>query len=401
MKSRELGIYIHIPFCKHKCYYCDFVSYCNKDFLIENYIRTVEKELDMYFENEDFIKKYDITTIYIGGGTPSYIDSKYICEILNKFEERITRYNKTKFEDIEITIEVNPGTINKEKIEDYKKAKINRLSIGLQSTNDDILKEIGRIHNFEQFLETYNLAREEGFDNINVDLMIGIPNQTIEILKQSLKEIIKLGPEHISVYSLILEEGTVLDKLIDEGKLELLDEEKERRMYWYTKSILELSGYEHYEISNFCKGGKKAKHNTKCWEQKEYIGIGAAAHSYLNNIRYSNDTSIEKYIENMDKIKNVNEDIDKQILENRDIRDIHEIQNIEDAKKEFMLLGLRKIEGVKISEFKEKYIDNPIYLYHEELGRLVEEKLLIIDGDYIKLTNKGLDLANLVWEEFV
>ena len=389
MKSRELGIYIHIPFCKHKCYYCDFVSYCNKDFLIENYIKSVEKELDIYFGNEDFIKKYDITTIYIGGGTPSYIDSKYICEILNKLEEKITKYNKTKFEDIEITIEVNPGTINKEKIEDYKKAKINRLSIGLQSTNDDILKEIGRIHNFEQFLETYNLAKNVGFKNINVDLMLGLPNQRIKDLKESLEKIIKLKPKHISVYSLIVEDNTPIAKKIELHELKLPDEELERNMYWYVKNTLELNGYIHYEISNFAKKGYESKHNMNCWRQKEYIGIGVAAHSYRDITRYSNTINLEEYIRN---VKSGN-------LERNRI--IHEIQKEDDTKKEFVLLGLRTIGGVIISDFKNKFGDNPIYLYRNELKKLSEEKLIAVDEDKIRLTNKGIDLANLVWEEFI
>ena len=410
MENRELGIYIHIPFCQHKCDYCDFISFSNKQDFIENYVEAVKKEINNYFKDKTLLETYTITTIYIGGGTPSYIDSKYIWEIMEVLENNL-KQNKVKLEDMEITIEVNPGTVNKEKLEQYRKAKINRLSIGLQSTNNEMLKQIGRIHIFEQFLGTYQMAKEVGFENINVDLMIGLPNQTIEDIKRSLKEIVQLNPTHISVYSLIVEEGTVIAQKIENHQLQEMDEELERNMYWYVKNTLELNGYTHYEISNFSKEGKESKHNMNCWRQKEYVGIGLGAHSYLNDIRYTNVAEIEQYSIRMDKL---NEKIINHILElpNKNgktnlkeeietIYEIEEVQDLEDKKKEYMLLGLRTIEGVSISKFKEKYIDNPIFLFRKELEKLVEEKLVMIDGDDIKLTNKGLDLANLVWEEFI
>ncbi len=407
MKNKELGIYIHIPFCKHKCYYCDFVSFSNKEEIVEKYIKAVIKELKKYLENKEFMKNYNVTTIYIGGGTPSYIDSKYIIEILKEIEKNLVN-NDTKFQDIEITLEVNPGTINEEKVNLYKEAKINRISMGLQSTNDQILKQIGRIHTYNEFLDAYSIVKKAGFDNINIDLMIGLPNQTISDVKESLNKIIELNPNHISVYSLILEEGTVLDKLIEEGKMELLDEELERNMYWYVKNTLEINGYNHYEISNFSKIGKESKHNLNCWEQKEYIGIGTSAHSYINDVRYCNKSSVEKYIENINnKDIDVNEIIklgngNKSFLEKvEEVYEIDEIQSLEDKKREYMLLGLRKLEGVKISSFKEKFVENPIYVYHKELEKLVEEDLIRIDGDRIFLSRRGIDLANLVWEEFV
>ena len=377
MKNKEIGIYVHIPFCKQKCYYCDFVSYCNKDNLIEDYIKAVKKEIKL--QNI----QAPITTIYIGGGTPSYIESKYIKEII----EEIKKKNVTKRP--EITIEVNPGTVTREKLKDYKKSGINRLSIGLQSVQDEILKEIGRIHDFEQFLETYEMARNVGFKNINVDLMLGIPNQRIKELKESLEEVIKLQPEHISVYSLIVEDGTPIANKIQKGELELPDEETERNMYWYVKNTLELNGYKQYEISNFAKKGYESKHNINCWNQKQYFGFGAAAHSYRDITRYSNTDKIEEYIRNVKS-----ERLDRN-------RIIHEVQKEYDTEKEYMLLGLRKINGVKISEFKLKFGKNPIYLFRNELKKLTDEKLISIDEDNIRLTNRGIDLANLVWEEFV
>ena len=388
MQKNELGIYIHIPFCIQKCYYCDFVSFVNKESYIKKYVQTLKNELDSYD-----LSKYNITTIYIGGGTPSVVSSGEIKNILDKIREKI-KGNSTKWEDIEITIEVNPGTVDKQKLEDYIRFGINRLSIGLQSANNELLKEIGRIHTFEQFLTTYNLAREVGFENINVDLMIGLPKQRVEDIKNTLNKVIKLNPTHISVYSLIVEEGTRIEELLNSNKLKLPDEELERQMYWYVKNTLELNGYNHYEISNFSKQEKKSKHNMNCWEQKEYIGLGCAAYSYLNDIRYGNTNNIEKYLDVQD-FKNQEE------LEKNKIRIIDEVQSLEDKEKEYMLLGLRKIEGISIQRFKEKYVQNPIFLFKEELEKLVNEELLVIDGDYIRLTNKGLDLANIVWEEFV
>ena len=388
MQEKELGIYIHIPFCKQKCYYCDFVSFSNKKEYIEKYIETLKREIDSYD-----LSNYNITTIYIGGGTPSRIPSEKIQEILEKIRQKISK-NQTRWEDIEITIELNPGTVDEKKKKKYKKIGINRLSIGLQSTNNKLLKEIGRIHTFEDFKDTYNTVKKVGFENINVDLMIGLPNQTISDVKESLNEIIKLNPTHVSVYSLIVEENTKMEQLINNKELQLPDEELERQMYWYVKNTLELNGYNHYEISNFAKKGKESKHNLNCWEQKEYIGLGLAAYSYLNGVRYGNTSDIEKYI-------NVQDFLNSSELEESGIRIVDEVQSLEDKRKEYMLLGLRKIDGVSIQNFKEKFVENPIFLFRKELEKLVNEKLITIDGDSIKLTNKGLDLANIVWEEFV
>lgn len=382
-KKQELGIYIHIPFCAKKCYYCDFVSYPNMKEKQKEYVEALKNEIKSYD-----LQNYNVTTIYIGGGTPSYIESKYIVEILENLKSKL---KATKFENMEITIEVNPGTVTKEKLLDYKKAGINRLSIGLQSANDRLLEQIGRIHKYQDFLQTYNLARNVGFENINVDLMLGLPNQSIEDLKESIENVIDLQPEHISIYSLIVEERTKLYKKIETGELQLPEEELEREMYWYTKSKLELAGYKHYEISNYAKPKRKSKHNSNCWEQKQYIGIGAAAHSYLNNVRYCNVSNLEEYISNMAKLE---ADFEGKYI-------VNERQNLEDRKNEFMLLGLRKIDGVSISKFKEKYVENPIFKYRDSLEKLVNDGLVQIDGDVIRLTNKGLDLANIVWEEFI
>lgn len=374
---KEIGIYIHIPFCIKKCEYCDFVSYCNKEKYVPQYINALKKEI-----KNNINKEYKITTIYIGGGTPSSIEENYIADIIETIKLNMNDENLKEFKNVEITIEVNPGTVTEKKLETYKEIGINRLSIGLQETHDELLKSIGRIHTYEEFLKTYNLARKIGFNNINVDLMIALPNQTIQDIKENLEKIIKLNPEHISVYSLILEEGTPFYNKYNENKIKLPDEELERNMYWYVKNTLENNGYIHYEISNFSKKGFESKHNMNCWNQEEYFGFGVAAHSYNNKTRYSNTNSIEEYIKGSNKI-------------------IHEKQTLEDMQKEYMLLGLRKIEGINIQKFKNKFAQNPIFIFKEQLNKLVDEELIVIDGNEIKLTNKGLDLANIVWEEFI
>ena len=390
MDSKNVGIYVHIPFCKQKCRYCDFKSYAGKETLIEEYIKWVKYELEQVGDGNrlDYEKGLDklaiIDTVYIGGGTPSFIESKYIVEIINTIKEHYTLAD-----NLEITIETNPGTVTESKLQDYIDCGINRISIGLQSSNEILLKQLGRIHTYEEFEEAYELARKVGFRNINVDLMLGLPNQTIENLNETLNKIIEHNPEHISVYSLIVEEGTPLYNDIENQTLMLPEDETEREMYWNVKEKLEQNGYEHYEISNFAKTGFESKHNLNCWNQEEYIGIGTAAHSYTNNVRYSNVDTIEEYIRNFE----TENEADNLIF--------HEKQNKESKMKEYMILGLRKIKGVEIQEFKNKFGENPIYLYHKKLEKLVNEELIEIDGDEIKLTKKGLDFANLVWEEFV
>ena len=373
---KELGIYVHIPFCKRKCAYCDFISFSGKARLIEKYVEALKREINKCkISKEDYMVK----TIYFGGGTPSFIESKYIVEILEAIKEK---FNISK--NAEITIEINPGTVTEEKLKDYYEVGINRISFGLQSTNSQLLKLVGRIHSYSSFLEGYNLARKTGFKNINVDLMIGLPVQTLKDVQKDLSRIIELNPEHVSVYSLIVEEGTRIEEKIKNKELYLPSEKLERKMYWEVKKKLEEAGYIHYEISNFAKAGYESKHNLSCWNQEEYLGFGLAAHSYFNNVRYSNIDDFEEYFD---------------WPENSKI--IHERQTDEDRQKEFMLLGLRKIEGVAISDFKNKFIENPIYLYRETLNKLVTQGLIEVDIDSIKLTNRGIDLANLVWEEFV
>ena len=390
MEKENLGIYIHIPFCKKKCKYCDFVSFENmEDSIYEKYINKLLNEIDDIFNkdskkykeiNYSFINSRSIDTIYIGGGTPSYIDEKFIGKILKKIKEKFN-----VLENAEITIEINPGTVNKEKLEYYKCIGINRLSIGLQTTQNRLLNLIGRIHTYEEFLEVYKLARECGLKNINVDLMLALPTQTMDELVESLIKVINLKPEHISLYSLILEENTVLEKEISSGNLKLLSEEMERKMYWKTKRLLEKNKYIQYEISNFSREGYKSKHNENCWNQNEYLGFGIAAHSYINNTRYSNTNKLNEYLEKY---------ID-------DVYSVQEKQTKEDKIKEYMILKLRTIEGIKISEFEQKFGINLFLAFRFEIEKLVNQGLIEIDLDNIFLTQKGLDFANIVYEEFI
>ena len=377
---KEVGLYIHIPFCKQKCYYCDFCSFANKLELQEEYINAAIAEMEYVSRKNQYL----ISTVYVGGGTPSIINPELIEKLLNS----VKKLFKVK-ENAEITIEINPGTANKNKIELYKRCGINRASIGLQSTNNKLLKEIGRIHNFEDFENVYELVKEVGINNINVDLMIGLPNQSLSDVEESVKKVIEKSPQHVSVYSLIVEPETKMEKLIESKELTLPDENVERDMYWLVKKILSENGYNHYEISNFSKKGFESKHKTDCWNQKEYIGIGVSAHSYLEDVRFSNIESIEEYIKNIK-----NNDFKENII-------IHEEQSKESKMREYMIIGLRMLKGIDASVFEEKFNENPFNVFKKEIDELENINLVEVTSNNLKLTKKGLDFANIVWEKFV
>ena len=363
--KKEIGLYVHIPFCKRKCYYCDFFSKTDKESVWEEYINSLQKEIKHYATENEILYKHDLEnkiklkTIYIGGGTPSIIDANLIKDLIVTIKKCFD-----VDEAAEITIEVNPGAVDKEKLDTYKKAGINRLSIGLQSAEDDLLKQIGRIHTYKEFEEIYESARQVGFENINVDLMIGLPNQRMRDVEDTLNKVLELKPEHLSIYSLIVEEGTKLEKMLNDKELEMIPEALEREMYWNIKRNLEKYNYIQYEISNYAKPGYESKHNMDCWKQKEYIGIGAGASSFLDNARYKNIEDIEDYI------KNIN---DEQFSKNYILE---ETLNIESKMKEYMMLGLRKIDGVNILEFEETFNRNPIMLFGKDIKELNQKTLL-------------------------
>ena len=373
MKGKSL--YVHIPFCKQKCFYCDFPSFSGKETLINDYLNSLEKELDLR------VGDTAINTIFIGGGTPTYLN----LEALIKLKTIMKKVNLKS--DGEFTVECNPGTLNEEKLKVLKDMGVNRLSIGLQAVQDRLLKEIGRIHSYKEFKENFILARNLGFNNINVDLMFALPDQSLEDLDETLKTIIDLKPEHISCYSLIVEEETVFYKLFDGGKLNLPNEDLEREMYLRALRILKQSGYNQYEISNFSKPGYECRHNIVYWSLYDYIGIGSGSHSYIDEKRISNYTSIEKYIKFMMENGNAIEEV----FEN----------SIKDDMEEFMFMGLRKIEGINKGEFKERFKKEIHEVYGEVISTHIKNKLLVEDEEKIYLTTYGIEVSNYVMKDFI
>lgn len=379
--DNNIGIYIHIPFCASRCYYCDFSSNVGQDEKIEKYIDAICKEL---LQNAEILSERKISTVYFGGGTPSYIDSKYIekiMSIINMFESDID----------EITIEINPGTIDKNKLLTYKNCGINRLSIGLQSTYNDVLKNIGRIHTYEDFIITLELAKEIGFNNISLDLIYPLPNLSLERFKESINTVVKLKElyniKHISVYNLELHENSKLKFLIDNGFLSLVNEDEEYEMKKYLESILEKNGFLRYEISNFALRGFESKHNLNYWLQGEYIGVGAAASSFLAGSRYTNSKDLDKYTNSINENKSV-------IIEKEDL-DFLELM------KEYVILRLRLNEGVNIAKFKKRFGVSIYEIFKDEIEKLLEEGLIVSKNDCLLLSERGKEVANIVWEEFI
>lgn len=376
---KSIGIYVHIPFCKSKCFYCDFYSKpeCT-DNKVEEYIDTVITEL---LGNTELLGERKIKTVYFGGGTPSLINSKYITKIMN-----VIHLYEPNIE--EITIEANPESLTLEKLQEYRKAGINRLSLGLQTANDTTLKNIGRIATVEMFEEAYNNAVKAGFANISSDLIIGLPNETLNDFERSVDYLLnKENINHISAYSLEVHENTKLDFLIKNGFLELPSEELERDMKYLLDKKLDEKGFARYEISNYAKPGYESKHNTAYWNQIEYIGLGAAASSFVNSTRYTNISDIDKYIEYIQSGISIKQDVEE--------------MDKFDLIKEYVILRLRLKEGIVVKHFKERFKQDIYELYEDKLDKLVKEGLLQADGKSISLTYKGEDLANIVWQEFI
>ncbi|MGN0145380.1 MAG: radical SAM family heme chaperone HemW [Clostridium sp.] len=372
---KEMSLYIHIPFCKQKCLYCDFPSYAGKENLMDEYISALNKEI--LNKGMDYI----ITSIFIGGGTPSYLDEKNLERLL----KTINRLNLK--DDIEFTVECNPGTLNEEKLLIMRKNNVNRLSMGLQSTNNNLLKEIGRIHTFEEFKKNYIEARKIGFKNINIDLMFGLPGQSVEEWKNTLEDAINLMPDHISAYSLIIEEGTCFYKLYNDDKLNLPSEDEERKMYLLAKELLKKHGYHQYEISNYAKDNKECFHNKVYWQCNEYLGLGVSASSFVNEKRFKNIDDIKIYIE---KINN-----------NVDIKEEIHINDIKDDMEEFMFMGLRMTEGIRIEEFKRRFGKDVFEIYDSVIKNNIKKGLLVADSEKLYLSSKGIELSNYVMSDFI
>ncbi|MBL4935180.1 oxygen-independent coproporphyrinogen III oxidase [Clostridium sp. YIM B02515] len=372
--ENKTALYIHIPFCKQKCLYCDFPSFAGKEALMMDYIKALCSEI------KNKVKK-EVSTIFIGGGTPTYLSLECLYELKNCLD------GIKKTHDVEFTVEGNPESFSKEKLEVFKSMGVNRLSIGLQAWQNRLLKSIGRIHDLNSFTNSFKLSRDAGFKNINIDLMFGLPGQNIDDWKETLLNVAELNPEHISCYSLIVEEGTPFYGMSLKNKLDLPEEEIERQMYEYALIFLKKRGYEHYEISNFSKHGMESKHNMVYWSMDNYIGCGTGAHSFMNGIRYRNIEDIEKYIYMMN-------------LKNSAV--VEEYTNTDkDNMEEFMFMGLRKINGISKNEFKEKFNIDIHSVYGTVINKFLNNKLLLEDNERIYLSSRGIELSNQVMCEFI
>lgn len=378
--KKELELYLHIPFCVSKCKYCDFLSAPSGEEQRQIYVERLCRRI-RYWSDVIHNYGYEIVSIFVGGGTPSILTEAQITQVFEAVHESFPIR-----EDAEITLEMNPGTDVKDKLPMYRELGINRLSMGLQSADNEELKCLGRIHTYEDFRQVYQWAREAGFTNINVDLMSAIPGQTLESYEDTLRKVADLEPEHISAYSLIIEEGTPFYERYGEGRHaeELPDEDIERQMYVRTGEILEDYGYHRYEISNYAKDGYECRHNLGYWDRKEYLGLGAGASSLMDHIRWKEPDHIGPST--------------GLVLEERE--DFTRLRR-KDEMEEFMFLGLRKINGVSEYDFYKSFRVSMDEIYKESIENLIKEGLLVREEDRIRLTDRGIDLSNYALSQFL
>lgn len=373
-----MELYVHIPFCVKKCAYCDFLSFPQGEEIQRRY---VEKLMEEMRTMGAVCRDNTVSTVFVGGGTPSILKGEWMEELFS-----VLRENFSLEPDAEISMEANPGTVTKEKLFSYRRAGINRLSFGLQSAKERELSALGRIHSFEDFLESFRAARECGFENINVDLMSALPGQTADSWMETLKRTAELSPEHISAYSLIVEEGTPFYEAYgsEAGRKLLPDEETEREMYHRTKAFLRECGYERYEISNYAKPGFACLHNIGYWTGVPYLGLGLGAASYLNGKRFSGHTDMETYLASAaGTYENVVELTKK------------------DMEEEFFFLGLRLTKGVSLAEFKERFGEDAAAVYPGVMERFVKEGAAVLSDGRFFLTDYGMDVSNYVMAEFL
>lgn len=378
--KKELELYLHIPFCVSKCKYCDFLSASSGEEQRQIYVERLCRRI-RYWSDVIHNYGYEIVSIFVGGGTPSILTEAQITQVFEAVHESFPIR-----EDAEITLEMNPGTDVKDKLPVYRELGINRLSMGLQSADNEELKCLGRIHTYEDFRQVYQWAREAGFTNINVDLMSAIPGQTLESYEDTLRKVADLEPEHISAYSLIIEEGTPFYERYGEGRHaeELPDEDIERQMYVRTGEILEDYGYHRYEISNYAKDGYECRHNLGYWDRKEYLGLGAGASSLMDHIRWKEPDHIGPST--------------GLVLEERE--DFTRLRR-KDEMEEFMFLGLRKINGVSEHDFYKSFRVSMDEIYKDSIENLIKEGLLVREEDRIRLTDRGIDLSNYALSQFL
>ena len=376
--SGGMELYLHMPFCVRKCAYCDFLSFPSGAETQRMYAKRLMKDIDVMGKRYGEIP---VETIFIGGGTPSVPDSGLIVEIMEH-----VRHAFHVADGAEISMEANPGTVTREKLTDYRKAGINRLSFGLQSANDRELKLLGRIHTWAEFLESFTLARECGFANLNIDLMSALPGQTCESGKETLSRVTDLDPEHISAYSLIIEEGTPFGERYgsEEGRKLLPDEDSEREMYHETKRFLKDCGYERYEISNYAKPGRECRHNIGYWTGVPYLGLGLGASSYLDGCRFTVNPDMKQYLEEKPGM----------------FADIEKLTK-KDMEEEFFYVGLRMTAGVSLSEFERRFGISAKEVYPGLMETFVKEKAARFEGDRFVLTDYGLDVSNYIMAQFL
>ncbi|MCL2564367.1 MAG: radical SAM family heme chaperone HemW [Defluviitaleaceae bacterium] len=363
-----LSVYVHIPFCEKKCNYCDFNSFANMEEHYENYIDALVVEI----RNCPELKDSNIVTIFIGGGTPSVLPSKYVCKIMN------TLSSFKIAEDAEITIEANPNSLTREKLLDYKSFGINRLSVGLQAYQEHLLKIMGRLHSAKDFLICIDAAHSAGFSNISADLIFALPSQSLDNWEESLNAAIRANLKHISCYGLTIEENTPFY-----NDYKPIDENIDRQMYYRAVELLAAHGFSQYEISNFAKENFPSRHNCAYWERSNYIGVGLSAHSLYNNVRFENTNNLELYMKNVNQPQNIIRLTQKDIME------------------EFIFLGLRMMKGISIEEFREEFGTDIYNIYGDIIRKNTSNGLLEIEDNRIKLTQKGIDLSNIVLSEFI
>lgn len=397
---RSLGIYLHVPFCVRKCLYCDFLSAPGDDEMKTEYVEALKREIR---GQASLYGGHEVRTVFFGGGTPSLLSGEQIGVIMECLREEFSFGGDG--DGVEVTMEVNPGTVTRESLSGYRLAGVNRLSMGLQSADDRELKALGRIHTWEDFLCSYEMARKEGFGNINVDLMSALPGQSPEGWAETLEKVIRLKPEHISAYSLIIEEGTPFFEYYgksgdgaEAGRLPLPTEDEDRVMYGRTKEILGKAGYGRYEISNYALSGFACRHNISYWERIDYAGFGVGAASLLGNVRWSNTADMGRYLEfSGERGMETHLKLSVQKL------------SVQEQMEEFMFLGLRMTDGVSARRFYEEFGESLEIIYAAAIDKLVKEGLLVrvekgADGredTWFRLTDFGIDVSNYALSEFL
>lgn len=371
----KISLYIHIPFCVRKCLYCDFPSFSGMESIFDDYVRMLCREIDETYSD---YRGMEVKSIFIGGGTPSVLPPALLGRISDKIFSRFDVDSQA-----EITIETNPGTLDAKKLAEMKSMYFNRLSMGLQAWQDRLLKKLGRIHTADEFETNFLQARDAGFKNINVDLMFALPAQSLDDWQETLEKVMKLKPEHISAYSLIIEEGTPFFDMFDRGELKEIDEVTDRKMYYLAKEMLSDKGYKQYEISNFAREGFECYHNKVYWRTEEYQGFGLGAHSYADGVRFHNTYDMKEYL------RGEGFRLDKEFL------------SLQEKQEEFMFMGLRMNEGVSEAEFLRRFGESMDSVYGDEIKELISEELLVKKDGRLSLTDRGVDISNSVFEKFI